>query len=663
MTVFIQQLLRCSLWMAVLALAYAGATYLLPKRYAPRWLYLAGLILAIGFLIPLRPQVVIPVQAPPVAAAVLQTDAPEAAAAQQAATITLGAGAPENPPAPTPPRLTPWELAFCAWALGAAAVLGYHAARHRRFMKTATRWMEPVRDPRVLALFEETKQELGVTGKLALKRCPCVPGPMLVGFFRPAVLLPEELPPDQDLRMILRHELVHYRRRDLWSKAASVLAMAIHWFNPAAYLLARALALHCEISCDEAAMRGLGTDLRQHYAMAILGVARVQTRRLTVLSTSFYGGKDSMKKRIASIVDATPGKAGVLLLALTLVLTLGAGTALAVQPAPAPLTFTEAGSISVSLLPTSLTATPAFTTASRQVHGILQQSNAATSATDADLLTLYAAYGLTYDRGADTLSYQGIVLRSFSATAQRADGTIFTVSHYTPDGEVDMAIPGIVALGEVTFSIAEATTPETTISYSQVTEPAQGIGGGRTARSSGVPEEVQPPTEGIIVSRAHGLDEAGTITIQTNPGGVSVRGSQALEAQLEEGVDGTLTIRHSHTDDGILGATDTKPALPPHAGGIPADDEVSISFSGSVETTVPADMTEEFARYVPFGVTYDARTGAIFYNGTLVRQFEDAQPDGEGGYARFFSCINNEGEVDIRVVYGKDGTMTGVAVY
>ena len=62
---------------------------------------------------------------------------------------------------------------------------------------------------------------------------------MLVGFFRPTILLPSEHLPDSDARYILAHELTHFRRRDLWKKFLVNMIQCIHWFNPIVYLLNR----------------------------------------------------------------------------------------------------------------------------------------------------------------------------------------------------------------------------------------------------------------------------------------------------------------------------------------------------------------------------------------------------------------------------------------
>lgn len=73
---------------------------------------------------------------------------------------------------------------------------------------------------------------------------------MLVGFFHPAILLPPVKFAGDELSLILKHELIHFKRHDLWYKALILEATALHWFNPVVYLMAKAAAVQCEISCD-----------------------------------------------------------------------------------------------------------------------------------------------------------------------------------------------------------------------------------------------------------------------------------------------------------------------------------------------------------------------------------------------------------------------------
>ena len=101
----------------------------------------------------------------------------------------------------------------------------------------------------LLARFEAAKAELGVKD-LALLVCPAVGAPLVTGFVNPALLLPRESVSDG----VLRHELIHTRRRDLWYKLLLLLARSLHWFNPLVHWMAAAASRDLERSCDEAAV-------------------------------------------------------------------------------------------------------------------------------------------------------------------------------------------------------------------------------------------------------------------------------------------------------------------------------------------------------------------------------------------------------------------------
>ncbi len=327
MTLWMRDFLLYSLAMAVIAGLYALASARLRKRYAAKWLYLAGIVLLIGFWVPFRPALTIPAESAP---AFLQNEAGTAnPAPAQVATQAARTG---PPAAQAPPQVSPWHIVFLVWIAGACGTLLYHGAQHARFLRSVGRWSEPVRDAEWLSQLDAAKRDLRLDGReIALRHCACVSSPMLIWLGRPVILLPEHGTTADDLPFILLHELIHHKRKDLLGKALALLAMALHWFNPAVYLLARLVALQCEISCDEKVMENRSADDRRQYAMSIIGVARAQARDRTLLTTSFYGGKKAMKIRIMTIVQPNKRKIGALLLACAVLLTLAAGTSVAVE--------------------------------------------------------------------------------------------------------------------------------------------------------------------------------------------------------------------------------------------------------------------------------------------------------------------------------------------
>ncbi|MDE6320157.1 MAG: M56 family metallopeptidase, partial [Lachnospiraceae bacterium] len=78
---------------------------------------------------------------------------------------------------------------------------------------------------------------------------------------------------ENDISLILHHELIHYKRRDIWYKWLFQAALCVHWFNPLLYLFNRKFNVDCELACDEAMMALLSEDGRRIYGNVLLDVA------------------------------------------------------------------------------------------------------------------------------------------------------------------------------------------------------------------------------------------------------------------------------------------------------------------------------------------------------------------------------------------------------
>jgi uncharacterized membrane protein YkoI len=145
---------------------------------------------------------------------------------------------------------------------------------------------------------------------IAPKTCPFVSSPMLIGFFKPTILLPDKEISEDELIHAFSHELTHYKRMDLWINLSALLATEMHWFNPLVYLMAKAARADCEAACDEAVVNGYCLERRKQYGETILGFIGASRASTPLLSTYFYGGGNSMKKRLFAIMNTTQKSKG-----------------------------------------------------------------------------------------------------------------------------------------------------------------------------------------------------------------------------------------------------------------------------------------------------------------------------------------------------------------
>ena len=177
----------------------------------------------------------------------------------------------------------------------------------------------------------EAARLVGVTGEVRLLASPLVQSPMLVGFFRPTILLPSEHLPDSDARYILAHELTHFRRRDLWKKFLMNMIQCIHWFNPVVYLLSRDFAYWLETSCDEEVVSSLDYAQRKEYGYLLINYAPATRHVGPRLYVSFTSCRYKLKRRISIMLNSDKKSRSLLGLVLAVALVVGclATTALA----------------------------------------------------------------------------------------------------------------------------------------------------------------------------------------------------------------------------------------------------------------------------------------------------------------------------------------------
>ncbi len=322
---FLILLIECSASMSVLALLFIAFTPLLSRRYTVKSLYYAWLVIVMGLIIPFRfhfdtafIEVEIP-HSPPMVRQIILSN--HQANLDKVVSETALQGFPIIPI---------HQLAGGLWLAGLMTFAVFHGLRHFRFRKMVKRWGEEVTNHQILDVLQRMQEELGIFKQVKIQVFSCITSPMMFGFVHPVILLPATNYSQDELSFILKHELVHYKRKDLWYKTLIFLATAIHWFNPIVYLMARAIAVQCEISCDAEVLKNTDINGRLQYSKTIIGTIRTQSRMRTAFSTNFYGGKKNMKDRIFSIMDTTKKKAGAFILCLVLAGTIGTGTVFAI---------------------------------------------------------------------------------------------------------------------------------------------------------------------------------------------------------------------------------------------------------------------------------------------------------------------------------------------
>ena len=163
-----------------------------------------------------------------------------------------------------------FDLIAYIWGAGVLIFLLVVIISYFRFLCRKSKNSVKISDNKI---FSEVKKELKIKKHIRLKASSDIDSPILVGVLFPTVYIPCREIPDDNMRMVLLHELTHYKRKDLLVKWFAVLVNAVHWFNPLCYLACAALSEACEVSCDMSATKNMSEYEQKLYMQTILNLA------------------------------------------------------------------------------------------------------------------------------------------------------------------------------------------------------------------------------------------------------------------------------------------------------------------------------------------------------------------------------------------------------
>ncbi len=199
------------------------------------------------------------------------------------------------------------------WLAGATVHLLWFAASYLTYRRTLADSAEPLPEHEQAFLTD-------LNGGRAIRafRSPAAQTPMVLGLLRPTIVLPRVELNTRQLEHILRHELTHVRRCDLWFKWLAVLVTSLHWFNPLMPWLRREISRWCELSCDEQVVRTLRPEDQEAYGRTLLALAASHALPRAVPATTLVEEKSRLKERLGAILTFKQATGAVLALCCAL---------------------------------------------------------------------------------------------------------------------------------------------------------------------------------------------------------------------------------------------------------------------------------------------------------------------------------------------------------
>ena len=163
-----------------------------------------------------------------------------------------------------------------------------------------------VTDVNITGIYSEVCNEIGIKRKIGLYSYKMINSPMLIGFFKPYIVLPEAmLQKPEGLKYVLLHELTHHKRKDFLYKWLIQITLCIHFFNPIIFLIRDTVNKICEFSCDETVIKKLDNRSKKAYGSALISSLEIngEYRQHTTISLMLCEDVKLIKDRLDAIIQ------------------------------------------------------------------------------------------------------------------------------------------------------------------------------------------------------------------------------------------------------------------------------------------------------------------------------------------------------------------------
>ncbi len=324
--------LKMSASASVVILLLVVLTSVLNKRYYIKWKYRIWLILAVYLSLPVDYAAIYrqlsyqhnvkPMTIPAVTqvtnAIMVILDEPALAPQNIAGTMETASVASVLP--------SPLTIISHLWIISIIVLLFVYLISYTSYKKKLMQNAMPLTNEAYNNIFSTLLKDMGITNKLKILVYPQTSSPMVIGFIKPVLVLPHDDYSVEEIQFILRHELIHYKRHDIYGKLLLLFAKTIHWFNPIIALMYREAIIDMELSCDEGVVGAENFTLKMAYAETLFSSLAKQNKSEIYFSTQFQGGTEIMKKRFQNILSKTTKRNGRILLTATLLLVIVLGT-------------------------------------------------------------------------------------------------------------------------------------------------------------------------------------------------------------------------------------------------------------------------------------------------------------------------------------------------
>lgn len=191
------------------------------------------------------------------------------------------------------------------WLMFAIMWLSYELNDYCKTRKRVSDCADRIITKEESAFLERLKRQCGVKQEVTVYQDDTGGRNITFGFLKPIILCNQKMgSPESEL--VLCHELIHIKNRDVWWKVLMQCVILLHWWNPVVWILYSNFERTREWSCDETVVQDrTKEEVKRYLKLLIMESAKVEgcEKKYQRWATGFGTEAKKLKKRMDNLMN------------------------------------------------------------------------------------------------------------------------------------------------------------------------------------------------------------------------------------------------------------------------------------------------------------------------------------------------------------------------
>lgn len=164
-------------------------------------------------------------------------------------------------------------------------------------------------DDKLSYILSECINDLGSSNNITARYIDAKVSPFIIGIIHPVIFVPSGIFCDNEMPYVLKHEIIHYQRKDLLVVFFIAILQCLFWWNPFIKLIRRQLGHSLEFSNDMSLVETFNLNEKIEYVECIAKAVRATTSDASGVALSFAKSSDPVVlSRVKNILNSNETK-------------------------------------------------------------------------------------------------------------------------------------------------------------------------------------------------------------------------------------------------------------------------------------------------------------------------------------------------------------------